>query len=52
MNNREVPFEYVRLAGKAPIHVSQHEKDGISEEYIKSQSLALNFFLSADSNAF
>jgi len=39
MNNREVPFEYVRLAGKAPIQVSQHEKDGISEEYIKRRVL-------------
>ncbi|WP_287583701.1 hypothetical protein [Candidatus Borrarchaeum sp.] len=39
MNKREVPFEYVRLAGKAPIQVSQHEKDGVSEGYIKRRVL-------------
>ncbi len=39
MKNREIPFEYVRLTGKAPAQVSQHQKDGISEEYIKRRVL-------------
>jgi len=32
-------FEIVRLAGKAPTQVSQHVKDGITEDFIKRRVL-------------
>jgi hypothetical protein len=32
-------FEIVRLAGKAPSQISQHLKDGITEDFVKRRVL-------------
>jgi hypothetical protein len=32
-------FEVVRLVGKAPAQVSQHVKDGITEDFVKRRVL-------------
>lgn len=33
------PFEVVRLVGKAPLQISQHVKDGVTEEFVRRRVL-------------